>query len=82
MIILADKEVKIYTTPTCPWCRKAKEYLAEKGVQFTDFNVAEDRNKLQEMVQLTGQRGVPVIMIDSQTIVGFDQAKIDQALAA
>lgn len=79
---MADKEVKIYTTPTCPWCRKAKEYLAEKGVQFTDFNVAEDRNKLQEMVHLTSQRGVPVIVIDSQMIVGFDQAKIDQALAA
>jgi glutaredoxin 3 len=79
---LADKNVKVYSTPTCPWCRKAKEYLAGKGVEFTDFNVAEDRGKLQEMVQLTGQRGVPIILIDNDIIVGFDQNKIDQALAA
>ena len=81
-MILTDKNVKIYSTPTCPWCRKAKEYLVEKGIQFTDFNVAEDRGKLQEMVQLTGQRGVPVIVIDNDIIVGFNQAKIDQDLAA
>lgn len=77
---MADKDVRIYTTPTCPWCRKAKEYLKEKGIQFTDFNMAEDREKLQEMVQLTGQRGVPVIIIGDEVIVGFSQAKIDQAL--
>ena len=79
---MADKDVKIYTTPTCPWCRKVKEYLVEKGVEFTDFNVAEDRGKLQEMVQLTGQRGVPVIVIGDEKIVGFNQEKIDQALIA
>ena len=79
---MIDKNVKIYSTPTCPWCRMAKEYLVEKGIQFTDFNVAEDRGKLQEMVQLTGQRGVPVIVIDNDIIVGFNQAKIDQDLAA
>ena len=53
--------MKIYSTPTCPWCRKAKDYLVEKEVQFTDMDVSQDRDKLQEMVQLTGQRGVPVI---------------------
>lgn len=79
---LAEKNVKVYSTPTCPWCRKAKDYLVEKGVQFTDLNVSEDRSKLQEMVELTGQRGVPVIIIDNEQIVGFDQKKIDQALAA
>ena len=79
---MTDKNVKVYSTPTCPWCRKAKEYLVGKGIQFTDFNVAEDRGKLQEMVQLTGQRGVPVIVIDNDIIVGFNQAKIDQDLAA
>jgi len=79
---MTEKNVKVYSTPTCPWCRKAKEYLTEKGVQFTDFNVAEDRGKLQEMVELTGQRGVPVIMIDDHMIVGFDQNNIDEHLAA
>lgn len=79
---LAEKIVKVYSTPSCPWCRKAKEYLVEKGVQFTDLDVSQDRSRLQEMVELTGQRGVPVIVIDNEQIVGFDQQKIDQALAA
>jgi glutaredoxin 3 len=78
---LQDKNIRIYSTPTCPWCRKAKDYLKDKGVQFSDFNVAEDQAKLQEMVQLTGQRGVPVIRIGDEVIVGFDQPKIDEALA-
>jgi len=79
---MADKDIKVYSTPTCPWCRKVKEYLKEKNVQYTDFNVAEDREKLQEMVDLTGQRGVPVIVINGQVIVGFNQGKIDEAIAA
>jgi len=79
---LADKNVKVYSTPTCPWCRMAKEYLAGKGVEFTDFNVAEDLSKLQEMVEVTGQRGVPIIVIDGDIIVGFDRNKIDHDLAA
>lgn len=79
---MANKEIKVYSTKTCPWCKKAKDYLTDKGVEFQDFNVAEDREKLQEMVQLSGQRGVPVIVIDNNVIVGFNQAKIDQNLAA
>jgi len=72
--------VEMYTTPTCPWCKKAKDYLTEKGVHFTDHNVIEDPSKLQEMVELTGQRGVPVIRIGDKVIVGFDPAGIDKAL--
>lgn len=72
--------VEMYTTPTCPWCKKAKDYLTEKGVDFTDHNVIEDPSKLQEMVELTGQRGVPVIRIGDKVIVGFDPAGIDKAL--
>ena len=79
---MAEKDIKVYSTPTCPWCRKVKDYLKEKGVQFTDYNVGEDRSKLQEMVELSGQRGVPVIKIDDDVIVGFNQSKIDQDLAA
>jgi len=78
---MADKDVRCYTIPTCPWCRKAKEYLVEKGVQFMDYNVAEDRAKLQEMMQLTGQRGVPVIVVGEEVIVGFNENRLDQALA-
>lgn len=79
---MTDKNVKVYSTPSCPWCKKAKDYLITKGVQFTDIDVAVNRDKLQEMVQLTGQRGVPVIVVDGETIVGFNQEKIDQALEA
>jgi glutaredoxin-like YruB-family protein len=76
------KDIKVYSTPTCPWCRKVKDYLKEKGVAFADYNVAEDRAKLQEMVDLTGQRGVPVVVIDGEVIVGFNQSRIDQSLSA
>lgn len=79
---MTEKDVKVYTIPTCPWCKKVKEYLNEKGVHYTDYNVADDHEKLQEMVEQTGQRGVPVIVIDGEVIVGFNQTKIDQALAA
>ena len=80
--VMADKEIKVYSTPTCPWCRKAKEYLESKGVNYENYNVAEERDKLQEMVDLSGQRGVPVLKIGDEIIVGFNQPKIDQALAA
>ncbi|MHB0997910.1 MAG: glutaredoxin family protein [Armatimonadota bacterium] len=79
---MAEKDIKVYSTPTCPWCKKVKDYLTTKGVPYQEFNVAEDRTKLQEMVQLTGQRGVPVIVINDEVIVGFNQTKIDQLIAA
>jgi len=72
--------VAIYSTPTCPWCHKAKDYLKEKGITFTDYNVAEDQTKAEEMVNKSGQMGVPVIDIDGTIIVGFDKAKIDELL--
>ncbi len=72
--------VIIYSTPTCPWCHKAKEYFKEKNVDYTDYNVAEDQTKAEEMIQKSGQMGVPVIEIDGQIIVGFDKAKINQLL--
>lgn len=79
---MPDKEIKVYSTPTCPWCRKAKEYLQGKGVQYEDYNVGEMKDKLQEMVELSGQRGVPVLKIGEEVIIGFNQPKIDQALGA
>lgn len=79
---MADKEIRLYTTPTCPWCRKAKDYLNEKQAKYTEIDVSQDRDRLQEMVQLTGQRGVPVITIDNDVIVGFNQAQIDSKLGA
>lgn len=72
--------VIVYSTPTCPWCVRVKEYLNSKNVQFQDINVAEDRNAAMEMVQKTGQRGVPVLDINGNMIIGFDKQAIDQHL--
>lgn len=74
-------KIKVYSTPTCPWCVKVKGYLKEKGVEFEDIDVSADQEKANEMVEKSGQMGVPVIEIDGTIIVGFDQAKIDEALA-
>ena len=78
---MADKKVIVYSTPTCPYCKRAKEYLSQKGIPFTEVNVAADREKAKEMIQKSGQMGVPVIEIDSDMVVGFNQSKIDELLA-
>lgn len=74
-------KVRIYTTPTCPYCVMAKNYLKKLGVEFEEVNVAEDRAGLVEMVEKSGQMGVPVIDIDGEIIVGFDRKAIDRALS-
>ncbi|MBW2992254.1 glutathione S-transferase N-terminal domain-containing protein [Candidatus Woesearchaeota archaeon] len=73
-------KVKVYSTKTCPWCVKTKEYLKEKKIEFEDIDVSENQEAANEMVEKSGQMGVPVIEIDGEIIVGFDQAKIDAAL--
>ena len=78
---MADKKVVIYTTPNCPWCHRAKEYLSQKGIPYTDIDVSTDIDKAKEMVQKSGQMAVPVIIIDDQIMVGFDQAKLDELLS-
>lgn len=72
--------VKVYSTPTCPWCTMAKKYLSEKNVNYEDVDVSKDRNAAAEMVSKSGQRGVPVIDIDGNIIVGFDKDRIDGLL--
>jgi len=78
---MADKKITIYSTPTCPYCKRAKDYLTQKGITFTDYNVGEDREKAKEMIQKSKQMGVPVIVVDDEVIVGFNQAKLDSLLA-
>jgi len=73
-------QVKVYSTPTCPHCIKTKEYLASKGVSFENIDVSQDQSAVDEMVKLTGQMGVPVIIVENDVIVGFDQPKIDSLL--
>ncbi|MGL5633940.1 MAG: glutaredoxin family protein [Sarcina sp.] len=72
--------VKVYSTPICPWCDKAKDYLKRKGVEYTEFNVQEDMEAREEMVSKTKQMGVPVLDINGTMIVGFDRKAIDSAL--
>jgi glutaredoxin 3 len=74
-------DVKIYTTPTCGYCRQAKKFLGELGVNYTERDVSRDRAAAEEMVGLTGQMGVPVIVVDGQVVIGFNRARLEQLLA-
>ena len=76
------KKVEIYSTPTCTYCHAAKEFFAENGVEYTEHDVAADEVQRNIMVEKSGQMGVPVIDIAGTIIVGFDQPKIAEALAA
>jgi len=78
---MANKDIKVYSTMTCPWCRKAKDYFKENNIQYQDINVSDNKDKLQEMITLSGQRGVPVIVVDGSVIIGFNQSKIEKLLA-
>jgi len=78
---MADKKVVIYSTPTCPYCKRAKDYFSRKGIPYIDTNVAQDREKAKEMIDKSGQMGVPVITIDDEIIVGFNQALLDKLLS-
>ncbi len=72
--------VIVFSTPTCPWCNRAKSYLRSRGVPFRDVDVSRDAAAARDLVRRTGQMGVPVIEIDGRPIVGFDQRRIDTAL--
>ena len=73
--------VKIYTTPTCPWCDRAKQFLIQKKIPFQEFDVNEDLKAQKEMIEKSGGMAVPVININGKIIVGFDKARIEKALA-
>ncbi len=75
-------EVKIYTTPTCGYCHQAKAFFTQMGVKYQEIDVSRDRAAAQEMINLTGQMGVPVIVIDGEAIIGFDRQRIQELLAA
>ena len=72
--------IKIYSTPYCPYCVTLKDYLKSKSVDFTDVDVSSIDKEREEMIELSGQIGVPVINVDGQIIVGFDKEQIDQIL--
>ncbi|MFA6503331.1 MAG: glutaredoxin family protein [Candidatus Paceibacterota bacterium] len=71
-----DKTVTIYSTPTCHFCQMTKDFLKEKGIDYTEYNVASDLEKRQEMIQKSGQMGVPVILVGNELIIGFDKERL------
>ena len=77
---MSEHKVTVYSTPTCPYCNKAKEYLTENKVEFESVDVSQDQERAKEMVEKSGQMGVPVIIIDDQVIVGFDVGAIKSRL--
>jgi len=74
-------KVTVYSTPTCPYCVMAKNYLKEKNIPYEDIDVSANPAKAREMIQKSGQRGVPVIDIDGNIIIGFDRNRIDQLIS-
>ncbi|HBR29715.1 MAG TPA: NrdH-redoxin [Firmicutes bacterium] len=73
-------EVTVYTTSTCPWCVKLKSFLTEEGISFHEVNVAQDPEAARQMVELTGQRSVPVTTIGEQIIIGYNPNGIRELL--
>jgi glutaredoxin 3 len=76
-----DKKVRIYTTPTCTYCQKAKDFLTEKGIEYDAVDVTKDKDALAEMKRISGgARSVPVISVCDQVLVGFDRSALESAL--
>ena len=73
--------VVVYSTPTCPHCHHAKEFLSQRGISFTEHDVSIDRAAADEMVRKTGQMGVPVITVDDEVVIGFDRTQLARLLA-
>lgn len=71
-------KIKIYTTPSCAYCKMAKEYFKSKGLAWEEHDVMVDEKAREEMITKTGQLGVPVIDIDGKFVVGFDKSKINE----
>jgi glutaredoxin-like YruB-family protein len=73
-------KVTVYSTPTCPWCHKVKDFLKANNIEFEDKDVSSDDAARNDMIEKSGQAGVPVLDIDGTFIVGFDQEAIKKAL--
>jgi len=75
-----EHTVTIYTTPACSWCQVAKQHLSTHNIAFEEVDVSSDMNRAREMIEKSGQYGVPVIDIDGEVVLGFDRARIDSLL--
>lgn len=75
-------EVKVYSTPSCPWCKRAKKFLEDNSIPFKDIDVAADKAAREEMIRKSGQLGVPVIEIDGEIVIGYNEPKMKEKLIA
>lgn len=75
-----DFKVTLYSAPSCPYCRLTKVLLEQNGIVFQEFDVLRNQDARNDMVRLTGQMGVPVILIDGQVIIGFDEGALRRKL--
>ncbi|MAF80146.1 NrdH-redoxin [bacterium] len=73
--------VTIYTTPSCVYCKMAKEFFKENKIEYSEKDIAEDDSAKEEMVEKTGQMGVPVIMVDDESVIGFDKERLSELLS-
>ena len=73
--------IKVYTTNTCPWCVKVKNYLKSENIEFEELNVQDDMSAREEMIKKSNQMGVPVLDINNNIIIGFDKSAILEALS-
>jgi len=74
------QQITVYTTPTCTWCTAVKQYLDDKGFSYDEVDVSADVQRARELVERTGQYGVPVIDVDGEFVVGFDRARLEALL--
>ena len=79
-IMAKENKVIVYSTPTCPWCVRAKDYLKKNNIAFEDVNVATNIEAAEDMVRKSGQMGVPVLDVNGTIIVGFNEPAIKKAL--
>ncbi len=75
-----NKMVKIYSTPTCVYCKTLKEYFKKKEVVFEDIDVSKNEKELEDMIKKSGQMGVPVVDVNGEIVIGFDKQKVDELL--
>ncbi len=75
-----SKKIIVFTTPRCSWCRKVKSYLRKNHVRFKDVDITKDERAARDIVRKTGQKGVPVTLVNNRPVIGFDKKKLDRLL--
>ncbi|MBN1191397.1 MAG: glutathione S-transferase N-terminal domain-containing protein [Dehalococcoidales bacterium] len=77
---MAVKQVRVYSTTTCPWCKKTRQFLDQNGILYEDFNVTENKAAMEEMVKISHQMAVPTISIDGEFIIGYNETALKEKL--